>query len=68
MQAWSLVMKCALQEILSGVMEKGPQFSELEYMNALQLVHRSQAEPNYGAINTHLSRLSDILGEVGITV
>jgi exocyst complex component 4 len=61
-------MKCALQEILNGVMEKGPQFSELEYMNALQLVHRSQTEPNYGAINTHLSRLSDILGEVGITV
>lgn len=58
----------APEEILSGVMEKGPQFSELEYMNALQLVHRSQAEPNYGAINTHLSRLSDILGEVGITV
>jgi hypothetical protein len=68
MQALSAIIKCALQDILSGVMEKGPQFSELEYMNALQLVHRSQAEPNYGAINTHLSRLSDILGEVGITV
>jgi exocyst complex component 4 len=49
-------------------MEKGPQFSELEYMNAFQLVHRSQAEPDYGAVNTHLSRLSDILGEVGVTV
>ncbi|PNF38735.1 Exocyst complex component 4 [Cryptotermes secundus] len=58
----------APEEILSGVMENGPQFSELEYMNAFQLVNRSQAEPNYGAINTHLSRLSDILGEVGITV
>ncbi|XP_069698515.1 exocyst complex component 4 isoform X1 [Periplaneta americana] len=58
----------APEEILSGVMEKGPRFSELEYMNAFQLVHRSQAEPDYGAINTHLSRLSDILGEVGITV
>ncbi|XP_021936020.1 exocyst complex component 4 isoform X2 [Zootermopsis nevadensis] len=58
----------APEEILSGVMEKGPQFSELEYMNAFQLVHRSQAEPDYGAVNTHLSRLSDILGEVGITV
>jgi exocyst complex component 4 len=49
-------------------MEKGAQFSELEYMNAFQLVNRSQAEPSYGAINTHLSRLSDILGEVGVTV
>ncbi|KAJ9597949.1 hypothetical protein L9F63_011188 [Diploptera punctata] len=58
----------APEEILSRVMEKGPQFSELEYMNAFQLVHRSQPDPDYGAINTHLSRLSDILGEVGITV
>nr|CAD7403523.1 unnamed protein product [Timema cristinae] len=56
------------EEILSGVMEKGAEFSELEYMNAFQLLHRSQVDPDYGAINVHLGRLSDILGEVGVTV
>nr|CAD7443373.1 unnamed protein product [Timema bartmani] len=56
------------EEILSGVMEKGAEFSELEYMNAFQLLQRSQADPDYGAINVHLGRLSDILGEVGVTV
>lgn len=49
-------------------MEKGPRFSELEYMNAFQLINRSQPESDYGAINIHLSRLADILSEVGITV
>ncbi|GLH06245.1 Exocyst complex component 4 [Gryllus bimaculatus] len=56
------------EEILNNVMEKGPQFSELEYMNAFQLIHRSMPDADYGAINIHLSRLSDILGEVGVTV
>ncbi|XP_067012482.2 exocyst complex component 4 isoform X2 [Anabrus simplex] len=56
------------EEILSNVLEKGPQFSELEYMNAFQLLQRSQPDSDYGAINVHLGRLSDILGEVGVTV
>ncbi|XP_063222641.1 exocyst complex component 4 [Bacillus rossius redtenbacheri] len=56
------------EEILSAVMEKGPEFSELEYMNAFQLLHRSQPEPDPAAVNAHLGRLSDILGEVGVTV
>lgn len=56
------------QEILTGVMEKGPEFSELEYMNAFQLLGRSQSEPDNLSIHTHLARLSDILGEVGVTV
>ena len=57
-----------LQEILSGIVEKGPQFTELEYMNAFQLVHRSRSDQDVTALNAHLSRLSDILGEVGVTV
>lgn len=56
------------EEILSGVVEKGPQFSELEYMNAFQLVHRSRSNQDVTALNAHLTRLSDILGEVGVTV
>lgn len=52
---------------MNGVVEKGPEFSELEYMNAFQLLNRSNSG-HAGAINIHLERLSDILGEVGVTV
>ncbi|XP_046687061.1 exocyst complex component 4-like [Homalodisca vitripennis] len=30
------------EDILNRVLETGPEFSELEYMNAFQLIHRSQ--------------------------
>ncbi|XP_071448510.1 exocyst complex component 4 [Hetaerina americana] len=57
------------EEILSGVVDKGPQFSELEYMNALQLLNKSRGDSgDYGTINQQLERLSEILGEVGVTV
>lgn len=49
-------------------MEKGPEFSELEYMNAFQLLNRSQLGKEMGTVNVHLEKLSDILGEVGVTV
>ncbi|GJQ74842.1 hypothetical protein Trydic_g21678 [Trypoxylus dichotomus] len=55
------------EEILNGIVEKGPEFSELEYMNAFQLLNRSNSG-NISTINIHLERLSDILGEVGVTV
>ncbi|KAG8226930.1 hypothetical protein J437_LFUL004648 [Ladona fulva] len=54
------------EEILNGVVDKGPQFSELEYMNAIQLLHKSKGDT--GTANQHLERLSEILGEVGVTV
>ncbi|XP_012280945.1 exocyst complex component 4 [Orussus abietinus] len=53
-------------EILNGVLENGPQFSELEYMNAFQLMSRSQAE--HAVISRHLEKLSEILGDIGVTV
>jgi len=53
------------EDILNQVLESGPQFSELEYMNALQLIHRSRPQHD---LQRHLQRLSDILGEVGVTV
>ncbi|KAK6635581.1 hypothetical protein RUM44_000835 [Polyplax serrata] len=54
-------------EILSIVLEKGPQFTDMEYINALQLINRTY--PNkYGNISRYLQRLSDILGEIGVTV
>ncbi|CAG9827466.1 unnamed protein product [Diabrotica balteata] len=54
------------EEILNGIVDKGPEFSELEYMNAFQLLNRSNKE--LGSVSVHLERLSDILGEVGVTV
>ncbi|XP_046385414.1 exocyst complex component 4 [Ischnura elegans] len=57
------------EEILNGVVDKGPQFSELEYMNALQLLNKSRGDSaDFGTINQQLERLSEILGEVGVTV
>lgn len=56
------------EEILNGIVEKGPQFSELEYMNAFQLLHRSKKSADKSSVTVHLERLSDILGEVGVTV
>lgn len=55
-------------EILNTIMERGAEFSELEYMNAFQLLHRSKSSKKLGNINDHLERLSNILGEVGVTV
>lgn len=56
------------EEILNGIVEKGPEFSELEYMNAFQLLNRSQVGKETGSVVVHLERLSDILGGVGMTV
>ncbi|KAF7995170.1 hypothetical protein HCN44_004642 [Aphidius gifuensis] len=53
-------------DILNNILENGPQFSELEYINAFQLISRSQQQ--YSSINKHLEKLSEILGEVGVTV
>lgn len=55
------------EEILSAVLDKGPQFTDMEYMNALQLLHRTYPT-KYGNIGNYLQRLSDILGEIGVTV
>ncbi|XP_011498011.1 PREDICTED: exocyst complex component 4 [Ceratosolen solmsi marchali] len=54
------------EEILNNMLENGPQFSELEYINAFQLIARSQQE--YVMVNKNLEKLSEILGDVGVTV
>lgn len=54
-------------EILGTVLDKGPQFTDMEYMNALQLLNRSYPD-KFGNVNQYLKRLSDILGEIGVTV
>lgn len=62
------VLLRVLQEILNGIIEKGAEFSELEYMNALHLLHRSKAGKKFGDINNHMERLSNILEKIDITV
>lgn len=57
------------EDILNQVLEKGPEFSELEYINALQLISRTYNEHDDQSLSQkYLKRLSDILGEVGVTV
>ncbi|XP_068208979.1 exocyst complex component 4-like isoform X1 [Palaemon carinicauda] len=56
------------EEILNAIMNRGKQFSELEYINALQLLHRSSPGSSQEALHSSLQRLSEILGDVGVTV
>lgn len=58
-------MKIAfLQEILEEILEKGAEFSETEYMNLLQIVHRSNKNTEETvSLQNDLKRLSDILSQ-----
>ncbi|XP_008550620.1 exocyst complex component 4 [Microplitis demolitor] len=53
-------------DILNNILENGPQFSELEYINAFQLIARSQTQ--YSSMSKYLEKLSEILGEIGASV
>lgn len=68
MYVFNILYTNHFQEILNGIVDKGPEFSELEYMNAFQLLNRSRSGKELGSVSVHLERLSDILGEVGVTV
>ena len=57
-----------VQEILNGILERGSQFTELEYIQMLQLMNRSRPGTSSSEITRHLERLSEILGELGVTV
>lgn len=56
------------QEILNGILERGSQYTELEYIQVLQLLNRSRPGTASNEITRHLERLSEILGELGVTV
>lgn len=45
-------------------MERGPQFTEPEYTNLLQLAHRSQRGAKDEDLKKRLDRLQDILTEL----
>ncbi|XP_034951253.1 exocyst complex component 4 [Chelonus insularis] len=54
------------EDILNSILENGAKFSELEYINAFQLIARSHQQ--HASISKYLEKLSEILGEVGVTV
>jgi len=56
----------APEEILNGILERGSQYSELEYIQILQLLNRSRPGAATHEINHQLERLSEILGELGV--
>jgi exocyst complex component 4 len=53
---------------LNGILERGSQYTELEYIQVLQLLNRSRPGTASNEIIRHLERLSEILGELGVTV
>ncbi|CAG7822682.1 unnamed protein product [Allacma fusca] len=56
------------EEMVDTILEKGPQFKELEYVNALKLLFRSKPGSRPEMLKENLERLSNILGDVGVTV
>ena len=57
-----------LQDIFDTILEKGPQFKELEYMNAVQLLFRSRPGQTKDSLSEYLTKLSSVLGDIGVTV
>lgn len=49
------------KEVLGSIVERGALFSELDYMNVLQLLHRSQAHPDAAVLTRNMEKLSEIL-------
>lgn len=57
-----------IEEILNLIVDQGPQFTEMEYINALSLLHRAQPENDPAELTVHLERLKEILNEVAVTL
>lgn len=59
------------QEILRQIAERGPQFSEMQYFNVLQLICKSRGLTDQNMLSTYQQQLSDLLGSkpsMGVTV
>merc|ERR1711862_922839 len=60
------------KELLTSIVERGAGFKELDYMNALQLLHRSASHPDPASLTQNMEKLSQILRGVaarpGVTV
>lgn len=58
-------------ELLTNIIEKGSQFTEMQYLNALQLICKSRGITDQNSVATFQQKLSDILGAkptMGVTV
>ncbi|XP_055693526.1 exocyst complex component 4 [Lutzomyia longipalpis] len=59
------------EEILSQIVEKGAQFTEMQYLNALQLICKNRGVTDQNMLATYQQKLSDLLGPkppLGVTV
>jgi len=56
------------KELVTSVVERGAVFRELDYMNALQLLHRSQPHPDPAKLTANMERLSEVLARPGVAV
>ncbi|XP_045493280.1 exocyst complex component 4 [Colias croceus] len=65
--AYLHLLACTPEEIIASVREKGPQFSELEYLNAFKVIGARRSLPA-ADMRAHLKQLSAALGHVGVTV
>lgn len=54
------------EEVLTGIIKYGAVYTELEYINAIQLIARSRKQ--YASVNLYLKKLTEILADVGIVV
>lgn len=61
----------SFQEILANIIEKGAQFTEMQYLNALQMSCKAKGITDSNTLATYQQKLSDILGtkpSLGVTV
>lgn len=58
-------------ELITNIVEKGTQFSEMQYFHALQLICKSRGITDQNTVANYQQKLSDILGAkptIGVTV
>ena len=56
------------QEILNGIVEKGPMFNLEEYTNLITLLNNSDVTSSSHKLASQLEKLSDIMKKVGVAV
>lgn len=56
---------------MANILEKGAQFTEMQYLNALQMACKAKGITDSNTLATYQQKLSDILGtkpSLGVTV
>lgn len=59
------LMNLSQGEVLENVMERGALFSQLDYINALQLINRSQVKADNDGLVKNMDKLAEILNSMG---